>query len=178
MSETIRIMIVAGEDSGDAHAAKLVEAICVSRPAAQFDFFGAAGPKMRVAGVRSIVRSDELAIVGLIEIVSALPMFISAFRKLKKAAAEFKPEAIVLVDFPEFNLKLAKSLKKLGFRVIYYISPQLWAWRRYRIRTIEKYVDLLITILPFEKSWYEFRGIENVEYVGSPLVREVFTSST
>jgi len=80
---------------------------------------------------------------------------------------------VVLVDFPDFNLKLAKSLKKNGFRVVYYISPQLWAWRKYRLRTIRKYVDLILVILPFEKRWYERHGVKHVEYVGSPLVREI-----
>jgi lipid-A-disaccharide synthase len=81
----------------------------------------------------------------------------------------------VLVDFPDFNLKLAKALKRKGLRIIYYISPQLWAWRKYRVRSIRKYVDLVITILPFEKDWYAKQGITKVEYVGSPLAREVFS---
>jgi len=100
-------------------------------------------------------------------------MFIKAFRELKKAAVEKRPDVVVLVDFPDFNLKLAKSLKKKGFKVVYYISPQLWAWRKYRLRTIRKYVDLILVILPFEKQWYERHGVKHVEYVGSPLIREI-----
>ena len=173
-----QIMIVSGEASGDLHAAKLVRAIRESEPEAKFQFFGAAGPKMREEGVEPVVHADNLAIVGLPEIGRALPMFLKAFRDLKRAAIDREAEAVILVDFPDFNLKLAKSLKKKGLTVVYYISPQLWAWRRYRIRTIKKYVDLLITILPFEKDWYAGEGVTHVEYVGSPLAREVVPGST
>ncbi|MBC7899876.1 MAG: lipid-A-disaccharide synthase [Saprospiraceae bacterium] len=164
------MMVVAGEASGDAHAAKLVKEL---RQLADIEFFGCAGPKMREAGVHVTVNADNLAIVGLPEIVKTLPRFLKAFKDLKSAARHQKPDAAILVDFPEFNLKLAKALKKQGLKVIYYISPQLWAWRKYRKRTIRKYVDLLITILPFEKDWYAEQGIYNVEYVGSPLAMEV-----
>lgn len=169
-------MIVAGESSGDLHAAKLFNATRELRPDAEF--FGAAGPKMRAAGVEAIVESDGLSIVGLLEIGKALPMFLGAFRRLKAAAARRKPDAVVLVDFPDFNMKLAKSLKKQGLTVVYYISPQLWAWRKYRIRTIRKYVDLLISILPFEKAWYAEHGFDDVEYVGSPLAMEVHADTS
>ena len=168
-----KVMIVAGEASGDLHAAKLVTALREAFPATAFEFFGAAGERMRAAGVESIVESDGLSIVGLAEIGRALPMFMRAFSRLKRAAAERKPDVVVLVDFPDFNMKLAKSLKRQGLKVVYYISPQLWAWRQYRIRTIRKFVDLVISILPFEKEWYAKRGIDHVEYVGSPLAREV-----
>jgi lipid-A-disaccharide synthase len=166
-------MLVAGEASGDAHAAELVKALREKSPVTSFEFFGATGIKMREAGVETILSADDLAIVGLPEIARALPMFWKAFQKLKRAASEKKPDAVILVDFPDFNLKLAKSLKKAGLPVVYYISPQLWAWRGYRKRTIEKYVDLLLTILPFEKDWYAERGISHIEYVGNPLAGEV-----
>lgn len=166
-------MIVAGEASGDAHAAKLVIALREARPNTRFEFFGAAGPKMQAAGVSAVVESDDLSIVGVAEIIGALPMFLRAFRKLKNAATLQNPVVIVLVDFPDFNLKLAKALRKRGFIIVYYISPQLWAWRKYRVATIRKYVDLLLTILPFEKDWYEERGVGHVEYVGNPLTNEV-----
>ena len=168
-------MVVAGEASGDLHAAKLVNAMR-SLPGVSFTFFGCAGPRMRDAGVEPVVVADDLSIVGLPEIGRALPMFLNVFNKLKNVAAEQKPDVIVLVDFPDFNLKLAKTLSKRGFKIVYYISPQLWAWRRYRIRTIRKYVDLLISILPFEKEWYAKRGVDHVEYVGSPLAREVHST--
>jgi lipid-A-disaccharide synthase len=176
--EKLKIMLVAGEASGDAHAAKLVNALGAAAPHVRFEFFGAAGEKMRAAGVEAVVRSDHLSIVGLAEIGRALPMFLKVFRALKRAASERRPDAVVLVDFPDFNLKLAKALKKRGFKIIYYISPQIWAWRSYRLRAIRRDVDLLLTILPFEKAWYEKRGFSKVEYVGNPLAREIRAHST
>ena len=169
-------MIVAGEASGDLHAAKLVTGMRETAGGRELQFFGSAGPLMREAGVEPVVVADELSIVGLLEIGRALPMFVKAYRRLKAAARERKPNVAILVDFPDFNLKLAKTLKKQGIKVVYYISPQLWAWRSYRVRTIKKYVDLMITILPFEKDWYHQRGVTNVEYVGSPLAKEVHAS--
>ena len=170
--KTRKIMIVAGEMSGDLHAAKLVAALRAADPDRQYEFFGSAGPRMRDVGIEAIVRSDGLSIVGLAEIGRALPMFLRASRALKRAASSRKPDAVILVDFPDFNLKLAKALKKQGLTIIYYISPQLWAWRTYRVSTIKKYIDLMITILPFEKDWYAKQGVTHVEYVGSPLARE------
>lgn len=173
MTKTRKIMIVAGEASGDTHAAKLVRAMRVAEPDTDFKFFGAVGPKMRNEGVEATVRSDGLSIVGLAEITITLPVFLGAFNVLRQAAMNRQPEAVILVDFPDFNLKLANLLKRKGFRIIYYISPQLWAWRKYRVRSVKKYVDLMLTILPFEKDWYAKNGVEKVEYVGSPLAREV-----
>ncbi len=166
-------MIVAGEPSGDKHAASLVTALEQAAPDVSFQFFGSAGPAMRQAGVEPVVNADDLAIVGVPEIARALPMFLKAFGDLKTAASEREPDVAILVDFPDFNLRLAKSLKKKGVKVVYYISPQLWAWRRYRAETIRKYVDLLLTILPFEADWYARRGIHHVEFVGNPLAAEV-----
>ncbi len=169
-------MIVVGEASGDAHAAKLVTRLREIAP--HLNFFGSTGAKMREIGVETIVEADDLAIVGVLEIGRALPMFWKTFQKLKKSAAERKPEAVILVDFPDFNLKMAKSLKKLGLKVIYYISPQLWAWRKYRAKTIKNSVDLMLTILPFEKDWYAKEGINQVEFVGNPLAGEIKIETT
>jgi lipid-A-disaccharide synthase len=169
-------MLVVGEASGDAHAAGLAKRLREISP--EIKFFGATGAKMREAGVETIVKADDLSIVGLLEIGRALPMFWQTFQKLKKSAIERKPDAVILVDFPDFNLKLAKSLKKQGLTVIYYISPQLWAWRKYRIRTIKNSVDLMLTILPFEKDWYAKEGFHQVEYVGNPLAGEIKAETT
>jgi lipid-A-disaccharide synthase len=171
-------MVVAGEASGDAHASRVVRRLREIAPETEFQFFGATGPALRESGVETIVEADNLSIVGLLEIGRALPMFWRAFRKLKRAAVERKADAVLLVDFPDFNLKLAKSLKKKGLKVVYYISPQLWAWRRYRIRTVRKYVDLLLAILPFEKDWYAERNVTHVEYVGNPLAKEIVSTAT
>ena len=166
-------MIVAGEASGDAHAAALVQALRAAEPEAQLDFFGATGPLLRAAGVESIVRSDDLAILGLLEIGGALPKFWRAYKLLKQAAIKAEPAAVILIDWPDFNLKLARALHRRGLKVIYYISPQLWAWRSYRARSIQRNVDLLLSILPFEQEWYAERGIDQVEFVGHPLAGEV-----
>src|SRR5258708_2267749 len=107
-----KIMIVTGEVSGDTHAAVLVRSMRESAPLVEFEFFGSAGPKLRDLGVEAVVNADELAVVGVLEIARLLPMFLRAFRKLKAAAIERNPDVVILVDFPEFNLKLAKKLKK------------------------------------------------------------------
>ncbi|MBA2606451.1 MAG: lipid-A-disaccharide synthase [Acidobacteria bacterium] len=173
MPQTYKIMIVVGEVSGDVHAAQLVAALKKLSLPKTCEFFGSTGQKLRLKGVETIVKADDLSIVGLPEIARALPMFWRAFKFLKQTAIERQPDAIILVDFPEFNLKLAKSLKKNNLKIIYYISPQVWAWRKYRVKTIKKYVDLLLTILPFEKDWYQKQEIAHVEFVGNPLAGEV-----
>lgn len=166
-------MIVAGEPSGDAHAAALVNALRGRSPAVELEIFGATGPLMRAAGVQSVINTDELAILGILEVSRALPRFLDVFRKLKQVASEMRPDAVVLVDWPEFNLRLATALHKRGLKVIYYISPQLWAWRPKRINTIKRDVDLLLSILPFEAEWFKARGVDHVEFVGHPLAGEV-----
>lgn len=171
-------MLVAGEASGDAHAAKLAQALREESPDTDYEFFGATGAKMREAGVETVLRADDFAIVGLPEIARALPMFLRAFQKLKTEARRRKPDAVILIDFPDFNLKLAKALKKQGLKIIYYISPQLWAWRKYRVKTIAESVDLLLTILPFEADWYARQKINHVCYVGNPLAGEVKSKLT
>ncbi len=163
-------MIVAGEPSGDAHAAALVQAL---NKKTRIEYFGATGPLMRAEGVDTVVNSDELAIMGIIEVAQVFPRFIAAFRALKAAAIGRSPDAVVLVDWPEFNLRLASSLHRRGMKVIYYISPQLWAWRSRRINRINRDVDLLLSILPFEAEWYKARGVDHVEFVGHPLAGEV-----
>jgi lipid-A-disaccharide synthase len=167
--ESFRLMVVAGEESGDAHAASLVRHMRERAAGARFEFFGSTGARMREAGVESVVREDDLAITGLLEIARALPRFLSAYRSLKRAAVERKPDAVLLVDWPDFNLALARALHRRGIRVIYYISPQLWAWRSHRVRQVRRDVDLMLTILPFEREWYEARGVASVEFVGHPF---------
>jgi lipid-A-disaccharide synthase len=172
-AESFRLMLVAGEESGDAHAASLVRSLRGRAPEAHFDFFGSTGNAMREAGVESVLREDDLAITGLLEIARALPRFWSAYRSLKRAALARRPDAVVLVDWPDFNLALARALHRRGLRVIYYISPQLWAWRSHRVRQVRRDVDLMLTILPFERDWYASRGVGRVEFVGHPFAGSV-----
>lgn len=166
-------MIVTGEPSGDAHGAALVRALQNSS-SEPLEIFGATGPLLRAAGVESIIRSDDLSIMGIVEVGRVLPKFWAAYKALRNAALERKPEAVVLVDWPDFNFRLARTLHRQGLRIIYYISPQLWAWRSYRLRTIKRDVDLLLAILPFEKEWYAARGVDHVDFVGHPLAGEVW----
>ncbi len=166
-------MIVAGEASGDAHAASLVRALRVCAPEVEFEFYGSTGAEMRAAGIESIINADDLAIMGIVEVGKVLPKFWRAFQALKRAALARRPDAVILVDWPEFNLRLARALHRKGLRVIYYISPQLWAWRSYRVRNIRRDVDLLLSILPFEPEWYEKRGVTHTRFVGHPLTGEV-----
>ena len=173
----IKLMIVAGEASGDKHGAKLATALRALRPDTQFEFFGAGGDEMRAAGVETLVDAREVAIMGALEVAKALPKFLRVFRRLREAAKDRQPQLVILLDWPEFNLRLAKRLRQDGHRVAYYISPQIWAWRSYRIRGIRRDVEKMLVILPFEKDYYRQRGVE-VEYVGHPLLDSVLVTAT
>jgi lipid-A-disaccharide synthase len=174
---TIRLMLVAGEASGDKHGAKLVHALRALQPDIRWHCFGAGGDEMRAAGVETLVDAREVAIMGALEVARALPKFLRVFRRLRAAAQTHKPDLVILVDWPEFNLRLAKKLKRDGQRVVYYISPQIWAWRSYRLHSIKRNVERMLVILPFEKDYYEQQGVE-VEYVGHPLLDSVRVTAT
>ena len=165
-----RIMIVTGEASGDLHGAKLMSAITAQLPDTKF--FGVGGKNMAAKGCEILIPGEELAVMGIVEIVGHLPVILNAFNKLKR---EFygsnKPDALVLIDFPEFNLRLARQAKKAGIPVLYYVSPQVWAWRRGRVKKIAAVVDSLAAIFPFEPAFYDGQDIL-VKYVGHPLLDE------
>jgi lipid-A-disaccharide synthase len=169
----LKIFISAGEASGDAHAASLVRAMRQTAPDLNFSFFGSTLNQMRNEGVHSIVDADQLSIMGLYEVGTALPRFWEAYKQLKSSIITNRPDLAILVDWPDFNLRLARFLRKKGFRVIYYISPQLWAWRSYRVRNLRRDVDLLLCILPFEPDWYSSRGFEKAEFIGHPLTAKI-----
>ena len=173
VNEQFRIMIVAGEPSGDAHAAALVRALRGCAPDTRFEFFGATGRLMQAETVETVIDSEALAIMGIVEVARVFPRFIKAFRALKRAALDKRPDAVILVDWPEFNLRLATALHRHGLKIIYYISPQLWAWRPKRVINIQRDVDLLLSILPFEAGWYQERGVSHIAFVGHPLAGEV-----
>lgn len=165
-----RVMIVTGEASGDLHGAKLIEAAGRIDPG--LEFFGVGGPGMAEAGCEILIRGEELAVMGLVEVLGHLPTIWRAFRRLKKILrGPQRPDALVLIDFAEFNLLLAAQAKKAGVPVLYYVSPQVWAWRRGRVRRIASVVDRLAAIFPFEPELYEGQDIQ-VEYVGHPLLDE------
>jgi lipid-A-disaccharide synthase len=166
------LMILAGEASGDQRAAELIRALKGLAPDLSLHIFGCGGPAMRAEGAETLADISETAIIGPWEILRALTRFSALYRRLLDAARQRRPAAVILVDWPEFNLKLARPLKRSGLRTIYYIGPQVWAWRTYRVRTLRRYVDRLIVILPFEVDFYRRHGIA-ADYVGHPLVDTV-----
>jgi len=172
-----KLMIVAGEASGDKHGAALASALRQQYPDLEFEMFGAGGDEMRAAGVETLVDAREVAIIGIPEIARALGKLYRAYKKLLNSARERRPSVIVLIDWPDFNMRLARSLHSEGFKIIYYISPQVWAWRRYRVRALGRDVDRMLVILPFEEEFYKNAGIE-VEYVGHPLAEAVRATIT
>jgi len=160
-------MIVAGEASGDLHGANLVRAM--QGIDSSLEFYGVGGRKMKAAGVRQIADAADMAVVGLTEVFSKLGMILGVMRKLKKSLLEERPALVILIDYPDFNMPLAKAAAKKGFKVFYYISPQVWAWRRGRIGQIKKYVTKMAVILPFEAEMYHQSGVDAV-FVGHPLL--------
>jgi len=156
-----------GEASGDMHAAELIKAMKKADPTATFTGMG--GLSMQAQGFRKRFDMKLISLVGLTEILSGLPRILLLLHKIKKMLADVRPRAIVLVDCPEFNFRIAKMAKKLGIPVYYYISPQIWAWRSGRVHFLKKHVRRVICILPFEKPFYEKFGVD-VDYVGNPLM--------
>jgi len=162
----MNFFLSSGEASGDTYGAQLIEALKQLSPGAQF--FGMGGEKMRAAGCELQVHAREVAVVGLVEVVKHLPHIRRQFRRLVDAAARRKPDAAVLIDFPDFNLRLAREFHRLGIPVFYFVSPQIWAWRTGRVKQIKKYVRKMIVIFPFEQEFYRRHGVD-VTYVGHPL---------
>lgn len=159
-------LISAGEASGDTYGAQLIEALRGLAPNA--DFFGMSGAQMRAAGCDLLVDAHEVAVVGLVEVVKHLPAIRNRFKLLVSAAAKRRPDAAILIDFPDFNLRLARELHRLKIPVFYFVSPQIWAWRAGRVKQILKYVRKMIVIFPFEQEFYATHRVD-VTYVGHPL---------
>lgn len=160
-------MIVAGEASGDMHGARLVEAMRGTDPG--LEFFGIGGHAMRRAGVRIRVDNGQIATVGVSEALLKLRLLAAALRTAKSDLARFQPQLLIVIDFPDFNLRVATAAKKLGIPVMYYISPQIWAWRTGRVKKIKKVVDHMVVIFPFEAAFYEKWRVP-VTFVGHPLL--------
>ena len=162
-----KILIVAGEASGDQHAARLVAAIKEELPHAEF--LGVGGEALAAQGVRILCPASELAVVGLLEVAGRLPAVFKALKDISRALKQERPQLVILVDFPDFNFWVARLAKYWRVPVMYYVSPQVWAWRTYRVRTIARLVDRMVVIFPFEADFYRQRGVL-AEYVGHPLV--------
>ena len=161
-----QILVVAGEASGDDHAARLVAAIREFCPDAEF--LGVGGEEMRAQGVRILTPASELAVVGLMEVVGHLPAIWQALRSIGRVLKTARPDLVILVDFPDFNFWVARLAKYYRVPVLYYISPQVWAWRTYRVRTLARLTDRLVVIFPFEADFYRAQGV-TVDYVGHPF---------
>ena len=163
-----KFLISAGEASGEMYASQLVEELKRRYPEASF--FGCAGPKMRAAGVRSVVDAEALSVVVLADLVRHIPRIYGEFRKLAAAARRERPDIAILTDSPDFHFRLAAKRKRMGVPVVYYVAPQVWAWRQGRARTMRRIIDLLVCIFPFEKAFFEERGVRAL-YAGHPLTR-------
>ena len=172
---TEKILISAGEASGDLYAASLVETLRRRFPEAEF--FGCAGPRMRQAGVRAVVEAESLSVVGLFEVVRHIPRIWDEYRKLIQAARRERPRLAILTDSPDFNLRVARRLKRLGVPVVYLVAPQVWAWRRGRIPLMRRVIDHLLCIFPFEEEFFRRHGI-SATYIGHPLSRLIRPSLT
>lgn len=161
----------AGEASGDVHAAQVIKELRRLDPDAEICFLG--GDRMaEAAGKAPLIHFSRMAFMGFIDVAAHLPEVMGNFKTAKEAIRTMRPDAVILVDYPGFNLTLAKYAKGLGIKVFYYIAPKLWAWKSYRIKQIKRYVDEVFSILPFEPAWFGERGV-NVTYVGNPSVEEV-----
>jgi lipid-A-disaccharide synthase len=162
-----RLLLSCGEASGDLYAAALVEALRRREP--DIDVFGLGGERFAAAGGRLIANFHGMSVTGLAEALSVVPRSIATLRKLTRAAREQKPHALVVIDYPDFNFRLMHFIKKQGIPVIYYISPQLWAWRPGRIKLMKRSVDRVLPIFPFEEALYQ-RERMDVRFVGHPLI--------
>lgn len=166
MPSTPQIFLSAGEASGERYGAMLIEAVRALRPDAEF--FGLGGSAMEAAGCERIVRAEDIAVMGITEVLRHMPRIYKEYRRLVSSIRARKPDVAVLIDFPDVNFRLAKELKRAGVPVLYFVSPQLWAWKQYRVRWVRDRVSKMLVIFPFEEKYYRDRGVD-AEFVGHPL---------
>ena len=171
--------ISAGEASGEHYGALLIEALKEQLAAngQTGQFFGMGGALMVQAGLEPVVRSEDMAVMGLTEVLRHLPRIYREFRKLKRSIRIRRPDVAVLIDFPDIHFKLAEEFHRLGVPVIFFVSPQLWAWKKHRIKLVQKYVRRMLVIFPFEEPFYRERGVA-AEFVGHPLAELPLPSIT
>jgi len=168
-------LISAGEASGDLYAAGLVEALRKRNP--DLDFFGCTGPHMRAARVRTVVDASRLAVVGLVEVIRHIPRIYGEYRRLLDAVRRERPDAAILTDSPDFHLRISKRLKQMGIPVIYLVAPQVWAWRRGRLKGMRGTIHRLLCIFPFEERFFNDHGVPAL-YIGHPLTRLIRPSAS
>ncbi|MBS1628080.1 MAG: lipid-A-disaccharide synthase [Bacteroidetes bacterium] len=170
----MKYYIISGEASGDLHGSNLIKQLLLLDASANVHCWG--GDLMETAGGKLIKHYKELAFMGFAEVVKNLPTIFRNIKFCKQDIANFKPDVLVLIDYPGFNLRIAEWAKQQGYKVVYYISPQVWAWKENRVKKMKQCIDKMLCILPFEKEYYQNKWNWNVEYVGHPLV-EVIESS-
>jgi lipid-A-disaccharide synthase len=166
----MKVLVIAGEASGDLHGARLIHEIKRLGPDIEFSAVG--GERIKSEGVNLLFDCRCLAVVGIVEVLAHMNTILRCFRILKGFLKIQKPDLLIIIDYPDFNLRVAKMAKKMGIKVLYYISPQIWAWRRNRIKFISRWVDKMLVIFPFEENFYRNAGIDT-EFVGHPLLDSV-----
>ena len=166
MSEPLKFFLVAGEPSGDIHGGNLIHSIKNIEP--KSSFMGHGGNTMLDAGMNIIEHSDSLAIMGFLEVLKHLPRMIKIMEKTVKTISYAKPDRIILIDYPGFNLRLAKNISHLGIPITYFILPQAWAWKEKRVENMKAVLDQALSIFPFEEEWYNSKGLPTT-YVGHPF---------
>ncbi len=167
----MKYYIISGEASGDLHGSNLIKELYKQDTAANIRCWG--GDLMQAAGATLVKHYRELAFMGFAEVIKNLPTILSNIKFCKEDILAFKPDVIILIDYPGFNLRIAEWGKQKGFKIVYYISPQVWAWKENRVKKMKKYIDKMLVILPFEKDYYKNKWNWDVEYVGHPLVEVV-----
>ena len=173
--ETIKYFFVAGETSGDIHGGKLISAIKRIDP--NSSFMGHGGENMKNSGMQILEHTDNLGIMGFIEVIKHLPKMMQIMGKTVDTIARTKPDRIVLIDYPGFNLRLAKNTQHLNIPITYFILPQSWAWKEKRVETMKSTLDQALSIFPFEQEWYESRGLPT-NYIGHPFVETIYTNES
>ena len=163
----MKVYLIAGEDSGDLHGSNFIKALQQQAPGTAFR--GVGGEKMNSQGMELVAHIRDINFMGFWEVIKNLGTIRKLFRTVKADIEAWQPDAVVLIDYPGFNLRMAKFIQNRGIRVFYYISPQLWAWKKGRVRTIRRYVDRMWVILPFEEAFYAKEGV-SVDFVGHPLL--------
>jgi lipid-A-disaccharide synthase len=161
-----KVFLSAGEASGEHYGALLMAEI--SRLAPEADFFGLGGTRMAAAGLRRVVRAEDVAVMGITEVILHMPQVYLEYRRLKASLRAERPDLAILIDFPDVNLSLAAELRRLNVPVVYFVSPQLWAWKKWRIRGVKRNVTRMLVIFPFEQDFYRSHGIA-ADFVGHPL---------
>jgi lipid-A-disaccharide synthase len=170
ISIRMKYYLIAGEASGDLHGSNLIKELQKLDPNAQIRFWG--GDKMKASGATLVKHYKELAFMGFAEVIKNLPEILKNFKFCKSDITAFQPDVVIFIDYPGFNLRMAKWAKENNYKTVFYISPQVWAWKENRVKNIKKYIDKMLVILPFEKDFYKKWNYE-VEYVGHPLVKVI-----